>query len=85
MKTVAEKRASDTAPTLSLDPERIVDTIATLSLRIAERFPGSSLGRLSESLLQIGRDTKAHLTKSTGLSSKIWQKIMMLDTSQGSG
>ena len=61
MNTAAEPPTSDATPTLTLDPERIVDTIATLSLRIGERFPGSSLGRLAESLLEIARNTKAHL------------------------
>lgn len=49
------------APTLSLDPERIVYTISQLRLRIEERFPGSGLGRLCSSLLEIGEHTRERL------------------------
>jgi len=47
--------------TLSLDPERIVYTISKLRDRIDERFPGSGLGRLCSSLLDIGEKTKDRL------------------------
>jgi hypothetical protein len=46
---------------LSLDPERIVETIAMLERRINERFPKSSLNRLSHKLLGIAEQTKGHL------------------------
>jgi hypothetical protein len=49
--------------TRSLDPERIVYTIDKLRSRIEERFPGSGLGRLCESLLEIGEQTKARLDR----------------------
>lgn len=51
----------DHASTSSLDPGRIVHTLAQLQQRIEERFPGSGLGRLSTSLLEIGEVTKARL------------------------
>lgn len=47
--------------TLSLDPERIVYTISKLNQRIDERFPGSGLGRVCSSLLDVGEQTKARL------------------------
>jgi len=47
--------------TLSLDPARIVDTISQLRSRVDERFPGSGLGRLCGSLLDIGEETMSHL------------------------
>lgn len=46
---------------LALDPDRIVDTIALLRRRIDERFPGSGLGRVCATLLDIGERTKARL------------------------
>jgi hypothetical protein len=49
--------------TRSLDPERIVHTIAKLGNRIAERFPGSGLGRLCASLLDIGEQTRDRLDR----------------------
>jgi hypothetical protein len=49
------------ASTLSLDPERIVYTIASLGRRIEERFPEAGLGRLCARLLQIGEQTKERL------------------------
>jgi len=47
--------------TLSLDPDRIVNTISTLEHRIEERFPGSGLSRLCSSLLEVGEQTKERL------------------------
>jgi hypothetical protein len=57
----APPRAPAHPVTLSLDPDRIVDTIATLTRRIDERFPASGLNRLSANLLTIGEETKSHL------------------------
>lgn len=48
-------------PALSLDPDRIVATIATLSRRIEERFPESGLCHLGRQLLAIGEHTREHL------------------------
>ncbi|NIS29745.1 MAG: hypothetical protein GWN73_22885, partial [Actinobacteria bacterium] len=45
----------------SLDPERIVYTIAKLHRRIEERFPGSGLGSLCDSLRRIGEETRTRL------------------------
>ena len=91
---------------LSLDPERIVRTISQLNHRIDERFPGSGLGRVCASLLDVGdycSELLALTSKlaalyaerfndsvvlqavdevealTSGLSAKIWQKIMVLD------
>jgi len=46
---------------LALDPDRIVETIELLRRRIEERFPGSGLGRVSATLLDIGERTKERL------------------------
>ncbi len=46
---------------LALDPERIVQTIALLHRRIDERFPGSGLGRVCATLLDIGERTRERL------------------------
>lgn len=46
---------------LALDPDRIVETIAILRRRIDERFPGSGLGRVCATLLDIGEKTKERL------------------------
>lgn len=48
-------------PALSLDPVRIVETMARLERRIEERFPGSGLGRLCASLLEVGEETRSRL------------------------
>lgn len=48
-------------PALSLDADRIVATIATLSRRIGERFPDSGLSRLGQQLQSIGEHTREHL------------------------
>ena len=42
----------------NLDPEKILDTIETLSRRIAERFPGSGLSRVCEELLTIAGESQ---------------------------
>lgn len=47
--------------TTSLDPERIVYTIAKLGRRISERFPDSGLSNLCQSLRDIGEHTKMRL------------------------
>jgi hypothetical protein len=46
---------------LALDPDRIVQTIALLRRRIDERFPGSGLGRVCATLLDIGERTRERL------------------------
>ncbi|GMV04908.1 MAG: hypothetical protein AMXMBFR53_11880 [Gemmatimonadota bacterium] len=46
---------------LALDPARIVETIATLRRRIDERFPGSGLGRVCATLLDIGQRTRERI------------------------
>ena len=46
---------------LALDPDKIVETIALLRRRIDERFPGSGLGRVCATLLEIGERTKERL------------------------
>lgn len=42
----------------SLDPEKIVDTIGTLSRRIDERFPNSGLGNVCRELLTIAEESQ---------------------------
>lgn len=46
---------------LALDPDKIVETIAVLRRRIDERFPGSGLGNVCATLLDIGERTKERL------------------------
>jgi hypothetical protein len=46
---------------LALDPGKIIDTIALLRRRIEERFPGSGLGRIAATLLDIGERTRERL------------------------
>jgi hypothetical protein len=43
----------------SLNPEKILDTIETLSRRIAERFPGSGLSKVCEELLTIAGESQS--------------------------
>ena len=56
-------RRRNLASTTSLDPERIVHTIAKLEQRIEERFPDSGLGRLCKSLFDIGNKTRERLDR----------------------
>ena len=42
----------------ALDPQRIIDTIETLSRRIEERFAGSGLGCVCRELLDVARQAK---------------------------
>ncbi len=44
-----------------LDPTRIVDTLEILRRRIGERFPQSGLGRVSDDLLSLARESSAHV------------------------
>lgn len=50
-------------PDLSLDPNRIVETISALRQRIDERFPGSGLGRVCATLEGIGQRTGSRLQR----------------------
>ena len=45
----------------SLDSEKIIGTIETLSRRIAERFPGSGLNRVCEELLTIAGESQSRI------------------------
>lgn len=42
----------------NLDPEKILDTIETLSRRIEERFPGSGLGKVCQELLKVAGESQ---------------------------
>jgi len=44
-----------------LDDDRIIETLQRLRDRISERFPGSSLSRVSEELLTVARESAAHI------------------------
>ena len=44
-----------------LDDARIIETLERLRDRISERFPGSSLSRVSEELLAVARETASHV------------------------
>jgi hypothetical protein len=43
----------------TLDPDRIVETIAQLERRIADRFPHAGLGRVCRELLDVAHESKA--------------------------
>lgn len=42
-----------------LEPAQITDTAQALSHRIAERFPGSGLSRVSVELLDVARESQS--------------------------
>ena len=44
-----------------LDDAKIIETLERLRDRIRERFPGSSLSRVSEELLAIARESASHI------------------------
>ena len=44
-----------------LDDDRIIETLQRLRDRIMERFPGSSLSRVSEELLTVARESATHV------------------------
>jgi hypothetical protein len=44
-----------------LDDDRIIETLGRLRDRITERFPGSSLSRVSEELLTVARESASHV------------------------
>ena len=50
--------ASTNEPTPLLDPVKIIETIATLRLRVQERFPNSGLGRVCDKCLEIGKQAQ---------------------------
>ena len=45
----------------TLDPDKIIATLAQLERRIGDRFPGSGLARVSAELTQVARETKARV------------------------
>jgi hypothetical protein len=49
---------------IQLDPEKILATATTLSLRVAERFPDSGLSRLAAELAEISRGTLRNVERS---------------------
>lgn len=53
----------------TLQPARILDTIAALERRIGERFPGSGLGRVSAELRRLAEDAEAVVAR---LRRPIW-------------
>jgi hypothetical protein len=46
-------------PSLTLDPKRVIETIATLQRRITERFPGAGLGAVCGELLAVANMSSA--------------------------
>lgn len=91
-------------PYLTLDPGRILATIAKLRQRIEERFPTSGLAEVCAELEKLGAKAEATSEElarprlaqrfsdgvvlssvnevedlTTGLSRKIWQKLMILE------
>jgi hypothetical protein len=44
-----------------LDDDRIIETLQRLRDRISERFPGSSLSKVSEELLTVARESASHV------------------------
>lgn len=74
-----------------LDADKTIVTLEALNSRIAERFPGAGLSRVCSELCKVGalyaqnfKDTVVLSavneleSLTTGLSRKIWQKIMIL-------
>lgn len=53
----------------ALDPSQIIDTAGKLSLRIAERFPGSGLSRVAGEFVVLASDLAA---EARGLNGPIW-------------
>ena len=49
---------------IQLDPEKILNTATTLSLRVSERFPESGLARLASELAEISRGTVRNVERS---------------------
>jgi hypothetical protein len=49
----------------TLDPDRIIDTLARLERRIAERFPGSGLSQVCRELNEIAGESKARVKAAT--------------------
>ncbi len=47
-------------PNRTLDPQKVIDTIATLQKRISERFPGAGLAAVCGELLMLAREDWAH-------------------------
>jgi hypothetical protein len=48
-----------TRPDLTLDSQRVVETIAKLQMRITERFPSAGLGAVCGELLAVARESSA--------------------------
>ncbi len=61
---MVRSRDSREALTYGLQPIRVLETIAVLEARIEERFPGSSLSRVSHELYNVASD-----------SDRIWQRL----------
>ena len=47
----------------SLDPGKIIETLETLARRVAERFPGTGLERVSRELTEVARHTSATIVQ----------------------
>ena len=43
----------------ALDPQKVIDTIATLQIRVSERFPGAGLVAVCDELLTVARESSA--------------------------
>ncbi|MBO0763208.1 MAG: hypothetical protein J2P50_01245 [Hyphomicrobiaceae bacterium] len=46
-------------PRLTLDPGRVIETIAMLQRRVTERFPGAGLGAVCSELLAVAKESSA--------------------------
>lgn len=49
----------------TIDPDRIIETLATLERRIAERFPGCGLSKVCRELLDVARESKRRVKDAT--------------------
>jgi len=49
----------------TIDPDRIIETLAALERRIGERFPGCGLGKVCHELLDIAHESKAKVRAAT--------------------
>ncbi len=65
-----------------LDADKVAETVVKLSQRIEERFPEAGLARMCRELdddVVLAAVNEVE-TLTTGLSRKIWQKLMILET-----
>ena len=70
----------------TLEPDKIIKTLATLEKRISERFPGSGLASVCADLNSLARDTAARMQAiarpNFALRSLIWLAVALVQVTQ---